>query len=136
MIRAGAKTDLPHLSGDRRMSQPSNPPAEPSLPAGSERRQAVRINPQLVFRCRVVPAQGEQMSAAVLDLSTSGAGLLVKGTLSAGETITVWFARHLVPPLDVAARVIYCKEQGENLSVAGCEFLAALDDADMQAVLF
>ncbi len=116
------------------MSQPSNPPAEPS---GAERRQAVRINPQLVFRCQILPARGGvEISAAILDLSTTGAGLLVKGPMSPGQDITVRFSRHLVPPLDVAARVVYCTAQGEELSVAGCRFHAPLDDADVQTVLF
>jgi hypothetical protein len=71
----------------------------------------------------------------ILDLSTMGVGLLLRGSLPPGKVFTLHMGPRDQSPLQLSARVVYCTEQPNNASLAGCEFLAPLNEKDVQRLL-
>jgi hypothetical protein len=121
------------------VAMPEQPvPDAPFVEATSyaDRRASDRIQPELVFRCRVLSAEGVVLKAAVLDISLGGAGLLLSARLERDTTVTLLFTRgRSRSPLAVLARVVYCTEQDRGASVLGCAFVQELTAAELRSVL-
>ena len=118
------------------MPPTETPDAEPRPTPPPERRRGERHDPPRVFRCRV-SARGGALgpSAAILDLSAQGAGLLIGRPLEAGATVNLRFTRAGIAPLAVQARVAYCTGGDDGRWLLGCEFTRPLTDAQLDALL-
>ncbi len=115
---------------------PAPRPEKRSTPPPPERRQAERHDPPRVFRCKVT-ARGGALgpSAAILDLSAQGVGLLIARPLEAGAAVHLRFTRAGTPPLAVPARVAYCTGGDDGRWLLGCEFIRPLTDAQLDPLL-
>jgi hypothetical protein len=119
------------------MPPAESPDAEPRpTPPPPERRRVERQGLLRVFRCRV-SARGGALgpSAAILDLSAEGTGLLIGRPLEVGATVSLRFTRAGTPPLTVPAVVAYCTGGEEGRWLLGCEFDRPLTDAQLDALL-
>jgi hypothetical protein len=116
-------------------AQPPRPENRPNPPP-PERRREGRRDPTRVFRCRVT-ARGGALgpSAAILDLSAQGAGLLIARPLPEGSTIHLLFTRAGTPPLTVRARVAYCTDGADGRWLLGCEFERPISDDQLSPLL-
>ena len=116
-------------------AQAPRPEKRPNPPP-PERRRAGRRDPSRVFRCRVT-ARGDALgpSAAILDLSAQGAGLLIGRPLPEGATVHLLFTRAGTAPLAVRARVAYCTDSDDGRWLLGCEFDRPVGDDQLSALL-
>jgi hypothetical protein len=115
---------------------PAPRPEKRSNPPPPERRRQERRDPPRVFRCRVT-ARGGALgpSAAILDLSPQGVGLLIGRQLETGATVHLRFTRAGMPPLAVPARVAYCTGDDDGRWLLGCAFDRPLSEAQLDALL-
>ena len=115
---------------------PAPRPEKRSNPPPPERRRAERHDLPRVFRCKVT-ARGGALgpSAAILDLSAQGAGLLIGRPLPEGATVHLLFTRAGTPPLAVRARVAYCTDNDDGRWLLGCEFNRPISDDQLSALL-
>jgi hypothetical protein len=91
--------------------------------ASTERRQAVRHAGERLLRCRVASAaDGPIFQATVLDVSTSGIGLLSPRPLAEGNPVAVRLSQPPRTPIDLTGRVVYCSRQPGARYVVGCTF--------------
>jgi hypothetical protein len=92
--------------------------------ASAERRRAVRHAGERLLRCRVASAaDGQVVQATVLDVSTTGIGLLSPRPLAEGDAVAVRLSQ--TPrraPIDLTGRVVYCSRQPGARYVLGCTF--------------
>jgi hypothetical protein len=111
-------------------------PDKRSNPPPPERRRAERRDLPRVFRCKVT-ARGGVLgpSAAILDLSAQGVGLLIARSLEVGATVHLRFTHAGTPPLAVPARVAYCTGGDNGRWLLGCEFDRPLTGAQLDALL-
>jgi hypothetical protein len=119
---------MPPAQAPRPDKRPNPPPPE--------RRRAERHDLPRVFRCKVT-ARGGALgpSAAILDLSAQGVGLLIARPLEAGAAVHLRFTRAGVPSVSVPARVAYCTGDDDGRWLLGCEFDRPLGDAQLDALL-
>jgi hypothetical protein len=111
-------------------------PEKRSNPPPPERRREGRRDPTRVYRCRVTARSGALgPSAAILDLSAQGAGLLIGRPLREGATVHLLFTRAGTPPLAVRARVAYCTDSDDGRWLLGCEFDRLISDDQLRALL-
>jgi hypothetical protein len=106
-------------------------------PQHPERRRSIRQTAKRLLHCLVCVAGASPATAAVLlDLSHSGAGLVVARPLPAGVDVVVRIARagEARPSVDLPARVVHAAELGLGRCLLGVELATPLGTAELRAI--
>jgi hypothetical protein len=104
-----------------------------------ERRAKVRhaSTMEASYHPIAVPAVGPCCPARIWDISLDGIALVVPHPYEPGSVLAVVpevLPQSLAPALE--ARVLYVKEHGDGLWMAGCEFLTPLGEDELHALLY
>ena len=117
------------------MAEPSDPTsAQPSEPAGIERRVATRHPCSLMTSCRLLAAvRGGATPIRVRNISATGVSLVVGRNFNSGELLNIELkhtTRNVVRTLQV--RVVYCIEHPGGESIVGGSFTQAMNPDDLK----
>jgi hypothetical protein len=110
---------------------------DPQAARGSprDRRRAPRQESETMSFCRLLRAGAPPLSAGVLDISLTGAGLLVSEPPDITGAVVLCFRRRgPQPPLEVPARVVYVTSHPSGTALLGCEFTAPLTDEQLLSI--
>jgi hypothetical protein len=100
-----------------------------------DRRRAPRLDSETMTFCRLLRVGAPALSAGVLDVSLTGAGLLLSGPPDITGAVVLSFRRRgAQPPLEVRARVVYVAVQPGGTALLGCEFVTPLADEQLLAI--
>jgi hypothetical protein len=105
-----------------------------SLPPGAERRVAPRRDVKLPIFCRIVADDGPVLSALVLDLSQSGAGLELPSWLPRNQELHLGFTGGGAG-LTVRAIVRFARPADPPQWRIGCEFGQPLSVEEFAAIV-
>jgi hypothetical protein len=85
--------------------------------------------------CQLLRPGEKSLSAGVLDVSTTGVGLLLSRPPDITGRVVLHFRRRgSQPPLEVEARVVYVTIQTGGTALLGCEFTTPLTEAQLLAI--
>ncbi len=84
--------------------------------------------------CRLLRSGAPALAAGVLDISTTGAGLLLPSPPDISGSVVLCLRRRGQMPLEVPARVVYVAAQSAGTALLGCEFATPLTEAELGSV--
>src|SRR5262245_58951846 len=96
-----------------------------------ERRGCVRISCERDAFCQTLSKAGQgHWFGKTVDISQSGLAVILNRRFERGTVLTIEFDEIA----SILARVVHCRQQDRDWLV-GCEFLRALDDDDLKAIV-
>ena len=109
----------------QRPSSPTPPGAEPPRTA---RRGAMRATGLNISATYMLEGQRVSLRGTVIDLSATGALMLVSKPLPSEQIIQLEFSVPKGPRIKATATVMHCKSAGEGQHAAGLSFAVSVDE--------
>jgi hypothetical protein len=105
---------------------------------GADQRAWVRYPVRGEIQFRLLPGADESAkTAALVDLSPSGVGLLVSERVEAGTVLTLVLRRHGdKPDRSMLACVVYATDRPDGKCAIGCQFLRELTNAELNELIW